>query len=829
MPPKGLMDSLNDFVNTANEARSIDANEAETRHKLIDTVIHDILSWPKNRVSVEEFIKPGFADYVLKKANGNDLLFVEAKRTGVYFELPKPHNAAETSCFKSIAQLHTDANIKEAMTQVRNYCMDSGCEFGAITNGHEWIFFKIFEKGKRWDSLQAFVVRGPEYFRDENTSALNNFSFISVTERASLTELLTSAPPKDREVFYAKERIPSYSHAINANRLAAFLRPIANRLFGVIGDGQTEFMQKCYVSERDYSHAADGMHSMIQDSLTPYFQDYGVSQLDDTGKGGSLGGRITKNLKHDRGGEVLVLFGGKGAGKSTFIKRLLQHSPPRWLKDHAQIAIIDLLKVPEDHSAVRLAIWEGLVRNLDTESLLGASREELLSKLFADRFDVANKQELAGLNKASEAYNSRLNSLVAEWKKDLPYCALRLCEYWSRQGRGVIVVVDNTDQFSGHIQDFCFSVAQEICEKLSCVTLISMREERFHNSKIHGVLDAFQNSGFHISSPKPSSVFVKRLDYTVSLLRDPQRRREITQSSDEELIHDACQYLGIIAKAFRYSGSPLNQFLTACGHGDIRLSLDLFRSFLLSGYTNVEEMLNAGEWTFLIHQVVKPVMIPTRYFYDEKLSDIPNIFQLRDGRQASHFTALRILRRLMKGTDGGEPKLYDVAVLKAEFSEKFRMVKDLELNLDALLKHGFIEANNRIDTFDDSVDRVKITSYGQYMIEKLANSFTYIDLVCIDCGCFDQETSNYLVTAANREYQMFTQGKRKDRVNVRLDRVENFLKYLSSEERRENEEFELGILEEDFFTSKILSDFQSDKAKISASAAKQAQKRAGRP
>jgi len=826
---RGSMDFLKEFVTSAREARSKDANEAETRHKLIDTVVHDILSWPKNRVSVEEYIKPGFADYVLKKANGNDLLFIEAKRTGFYFELPKPHNEAETSCFKSIAQLHTDPNIKEAMTQVRNYCMDSGCEFGAITNGYEWIFFKVFEKGKRWDALQAFVIRGPEYFRDENTSALNALSFISVTERASLIELLTSAPPKDREVFYAKERIPSYSHAINANRLAAFLRPIASRLFGVIGDGQTEFMQKCYVSERDYSHAADGMQSMIQDSLTPYFEDYGVSQLDDTGKGGSLGGRITKNLKHERGGEVLVLFGGKGAGKSTFIKRLLQHSPPRWLKDHSQIAIIDLLKVPEDHSAVRLAIWEGLVKSLDTEKLLDAPRETLISELFSDRFDTASKQELAGLSKASEGYNTKLNALVSSWKMDHAYCAQRLCDYWGKQGRGVIVVVDNTDQFTGNLQDFCFSVAQEICEKLSCITLISMREERFHNSKIHGVLDAFQNSGFHISSPKPSSVFIKRLDYTVSLLRDPNRRRELTQSSDEALIRDACMYLEIISKAFKYSGSPLNQFLTACGHGDIRLSLDLFRSFLLSGYTNVEEMLNAGQWTFLIHQVVKPVMIPTRYFYDEKLSDIPNIFQLRDGRQASHFTALRILRRLTKGTDGGNPKLYDVAVLKAEFSEKFRMVKDLELNLDALLKHGFVEANNRVDTYDDSVDRIKITSYGQYMLEKLANSFTYIDLVCIDCGCFDQKTSNYLVTAANSEYQMFTGGRRKDRVDVRLDRVEAFLNYLSLEERRENEEFELGIRDKDFFTSKILAEFKSDKARISASAAKQAQKRTGRP
>ena len=55
-------------------------NEAETRHKIIDFIVHDFLSWPKNRVAVEEYINPGYADYILKKENGDDLLFIEAKK-----------------------------------------------------------------------------------------------------------------------------------------------------------------------------------------------------------------------------------------------------------------------------------------------------------------------------------------------------------------------------------------------------------------------------------------------------------------------------------------------------------------------------------------------------------------------------------------------------------------------------------------------------------------------------------------------------------------------------------------------------------------------------
>jgi hypothetical protein len=82
-------------------------NEAETRHKVIDFILHDLLAWPRNRVAVEENIHPGFADYILKKANGDPLVFVEAKKEGLYFELPLPHNADETSAYMPQAEMFT--------------------------------------------------------------------------------------------------------------------------------------------------------------------------------------------------------------------------------------------------------------------------------------------------------------------------------------------------------------------------------------------------------------------------------------------------------------------------------------------------------------------------------------------------------------------------------------------------------------------------------------------------------------------------------------------------------------------------------------------------
>ncbi len=813
-------DALTRLFESASELDSRTENEADTRHKVIDVVLHDILGWPRNRTSVEEYIRPGFADYVLKKSNGDDLLFIEAKRSGIFFTLPISHNANERFAYIGIQQLMSDANIKDAMQQVRTYCIDTGCEFAAITNGHEWIFFKTFERGKRWESLRAFVIRKLEFFRDDYTKAYNSFSYTAITDNSALSALLTSAAPKDRAVYFGKTRIPSYSHTINANKLAAALRPVVNYYFGVIGDDDPEFMDRCYVSQRDYHQALDGMRALLQDSLTPYLRSFGVQQLEDTGKGGRLGGRLTKNIKKGRKGEVLVLFGGKGAGKSTFIKRLLHHSPPRWLRDHSVIAIVDLLKTPEDPAVIRNTIWTNLVAQLDAENLLSATRDTLLKTLFADRFEVAARQELAGLAKASEAYNGRLNDLVGQWKEDKGYCASRLVDYWKDREKGIIVVVDNTDQFSGPNQDFCFTSAQEIADDLGCITLISMREERFYNSKIHGLLDAFQNAGFHISSPKPAEVFRKRLSYTVGILQNPDRAPSVINATDAN-IAASVKYLDIVKREFSSERSPLNQFLSACAHGDTRFSLDLFRSFLLSGYTNVDEMLDAGQWSFQIHQIIKPVMIPNRFFYDESISDIPNIYQLRYARHSSHFTGLRILRKLSKEMDGSSVGYVPLSSLKAYFVETFNMLEDLTANLDILLKHGFVEASNRLDRYTDEVDALKITNYGFYMLRELSSQFTYLDLICTDTGIYEESVSNYLVEAAKQEYKYFTSGVRLERVQLRLDRVEKFIAYLGEEEAREREAYSLNMPHEDMFTFRSTKAFEIEKRKVLTSAARQ--------
>jgi hypothetical protein len=792
---------------------SKDLNEANTRHQLIDPLLHDVLGWPRSRVRCEEYISPGFADYVLVRPDDTAILFIEAKREGRYFELPNSLLTDSLFSYVKVKTLLTDESTSAAITQVREYCLNTGCEFAAITNGHQWIFFKTFQTGQDWREIRALVICKIEYFSRYFVEAHNNFSYNSIVEQASLRRLFLDGSIANRELFYPKDRIAAYDAPVDANGYASSLRPITDRYFGPIDVRDTRFMENCYVSDREYDLAFTNARRRIEDALTPFLEQFNVREFRSSEGGGSFGNRIAKNVIGSRPADVVVLFGGKGVGKSTFLRRLLFHRAPHVIEKNGVVAMIDLLHVPPDAQQIQEAIWGGISRALDTDMVLKGARDGLC-ELFADRFEQAKNQDLFGLDENSEAYNIGLNRLLAEWKKDHAYLTQRLAARVRARHKAVIVNIDNTDQYEDALQELCFSIGQSIASTFPCVVIISMREERFYSSSIRGVLDAYQNSGFHISSPSPKEVFLRRIDYVKQLLQaDDSEDLGIPSRVDSETV---ISFFRILEANFRERSSHLSNFLTACSHGNIRLALELFRAFVVSGYTNVKEMTEVGRWTLQIHQVIKPFMIPSRFFYSESLSKIPNVFQIRSKANGSHFTAMRILSSLLEGYDRQNPPFVPVAKLSMPFIEVFAMKEDFQLNMDMLLKHNLIESNNRLDVFDEKVDSVRITTYGTYTLKALSHDFTYLELTAEDCAISDLATSNEIAALSNDEYRFFTSYKAMERVEVRLQRAESFLRYLSSEEERENQLYRSAMGQ--LFTRSIREAFDQEKINVLRSA-----------
>lgn len=790
-------------------------NEAEVRFKIIDEILEKYLKWPKNKTSVEVFHNGNRADYVLYNNSQKPVLIIESKKTGNYFELPTSINFKNQFEKITLEKLLTDKRIKEAVLQVKEYCEDLMCQYAAICNGEVWIIFKITSTNQNpWKKLPAYVIKSLDFFENDFTEAINFLGYTSVINKLSLQSLVGVSKILHPEIYFPSSSITAYDTLVSSNKYANSLSIISRKYLGIIPENDSEFMDSCYVSnKKQYENLQDNVQSFLVDSLTPYFKKLGFKDFVTENDGGNFGRTIVKTIRQENLDNVMILFGGRGSGKSTFLKRFLYHIRPIEIDMYSKIALIDLINSSQTSESLSNEIWDNVLKSIDINNIYNGERDDIF-ELFSEEYETYKKQFLFNLDVSSDIYNKLIIEFIQKCLSDKRVFCEKLSLYWKNKNRGLIIFLDNMDQLSSELQDVSYLIAVEIAKKLSCLVIISMREERFYNAKTKGVLDAYHTPGFHLTAPLIPEVINKRIEYILEKLKytvDVESSYNI--NSNIELLNIE-SFFKVCFNQLKIENSHLNKFLRFATHGDVRQALEFFKGFITSGYINIDEISSFETWYFQIHQVIKPMMVPDRMFYNENLSKIPNLLKLRNDINSSHFTGLRILN-LLSNSSG----FIDAKYFLQEFENRYFLKDDCEQHLNILINRGLIEASNRLEEFNNDVDQIKITAFGNYLYEHLAFNFAYLELVCIDCGGFSEELCNYLVKSANDELKLKQTHKTIERIQLRIERVDKFLEYLCIQE---NEEFESLNLDksEINFSLKMKISFDSEKERILESANK---------
>ena len=97
------------------------ASETDTRVKVIDAILKNVLGWPEASISREDHVNTGFIDYTLF-LHDQPYVAVEAKKEGIAFTIP---HKLEERRYTLNGALVTDKKIKKAVDQVRDYCDES--------------------------------------------------------------------------------------------------------------------------------------------------------------------------------------------------------------------------------------------------------------------------------------------------------------------------------------------------------------------------------------------------------------------------------------------------------------------------------------------------------------------------------------------------------------------------------------------------------------------------------------------------------------------------------------------------------------------------------
>ncbi|GHC41725.1 hypothetical protein [Roseibacillus persicicus] len=802
-------------------------NEADTRHQIIDCILHEVWSWPKSNTKCEEHVKTGYADYILSDSKGNPIIVVEAKKEGNHFKLPRAI-ASKPSDFQTakIGVLSSVKEIKEAVAQVAGYCLQIGCELAAITNGHSFVIFKAFTRGSKLEDSLALVIPSLDCLHQSFTELDDMLSYLPLSKSGNLERLLSKKGKGPTELFYPKNSIPHYDNPLNKNDFAKFTEPLAKVFFQDISPTDKELMEKCYVYSTGSEVVEHELKKDIKDSITPFFEQDGGKEIQKLRDGSYLTARIAQSIQHNTN-DVVILYGGKGAGKSTFLRRLFYFEQPTEFRMYAFPVIVDFLQAPQTATGIARYAWDQLIKSLDQDNILESPIEEL-AKLFKDRLDVSASQELAAFD--GKDFEVKRNELLCKWKEDDKYVSKCLIDYWKEKDKCLVVAFDNTDQLSPQLQDTCFLLAQNFSQTLGSTIIISMREERYCRARTNGVLDAYHNSGFHLSSPNLTMVFEKRLKFLISQLWKHKKGDKKLKIPDDAPLDDIIKFFNQCLRQFKNSSNPLRVFLARCAHDNVRQALLFFRQFTTSGYTHARDLINNPHWTVSDHQVIKPMMVPERHNYNENKSLIPNVIQYRNAANGSYFTGMRLLALLKKDlkTTPDRTSFRDVVSICDDFESKFGMRSDVEQSLDVFLRNGLIESNNRLDTYKvefennegnkDLVyaDEVRLTSFGSYLYEFMSVAFAYLDLVSLDTGLTSESLYNSFCEGAEKERGLAKDGNRKERLEYRIQRTRAFIEHLKTEEESEQEE--LGFTLEEMVTPRIAEKFEEDILRVEKSA-----------
>jgi predicted type IV restriction endonuclease len=113
-------------------------NEADTRLKVLDRFLFEILDWRRDSsVETEPPTESGYIDYLLKIGENRGAMVVEAKREGKLEPETKQSDVLHVALSGPVVR-PLMSGIKQAM----NYAMEQGVAVACVTDGNTWLFSK---------------------------------------------------------------------------------------------------------------------------------------------------------------------------------------------------------------------------------------------------------------------------------------------------------------------------------------------------------------------------------------------------------------------------------------------------------------------------------------------------------------------------------------------------------------------------------------------------------------------------------------------------------------------------------------------------------------
>jgi uncharacterized protein Smg (DUF494 family) len=745
-------------------------NEATTRLHLIDSLFFECLGWDKRAdCIVEERFDGNYTDYTL--ICPRRVLIVEAKREGVYFDIPSDISNGK---YKITTLIKDVPELGKAIEQVTNYCQQRGVPFACICNGHQMIIFiGSRQDGKAPFEGKALVFESFAVMVSKFRTLWDAISKHGILERNIQKILLDSdvsiLPPK------LSQLISKYPGIKNRNILQTDMQILADLVFEDIISSkelENEFLEKCYCQSGALSQYALISKNLLSKRYEALFSE--------TKKHPTLVPAINKKgitselLAESFSRRPILILGDVGVGKSMFFRHFINIDAKEIFKNAIQV-YIDFGSKAAFSKDIRDFVIDEIERQFQVEQNIDINEGGFIRGVYHGDLIQFSKGLYGPLKDADTVeYKKKEISFLEKKLYDKEQHLIASLSHLSKgRKQQIVIFLDNADQRSDDVQQHVFIIAQSLATNWPVTVFLALRPETFHRSKQIGSMSAYHLKAFSISPPRIDHVIDKRLEFGKEITGG-----KVTLSALPAGTVVDFKKVGSFLSSIQYSLKASDEFIECIDNlagGNVRLALELIKNFIGSGHIDTTKILSiieksqSNNYFIRLHEFLRTVIFGDNVYYDPGSSPICNLFDIVTSDSKEHFLALIILQYI--STHGIKSKSHGF-VKNDELINFIHSIGFSSIQIDncltSLHKFKLIETAGRVKPIDSDTptSSLRITTVGAYHLQRLPYMFVYYDAISTDIPIIQRE---YREKILDVEY-----------ISDRIERGEVLLSYLNS-------------------------------------------------
>lgn len=670
--------------------------EADTRFKLVNDILTDVLGWDKSDIQTEERAGLGFLDYKLS-VGGLGKVVIEAKRASRDFNL---QNRDCAGAYKLSGAVFKSESVQEGIRQAIEYAAYKSCELACVTNGNEWVVFRANRIGDGIDTLDGKAFVFPSLLCVESSFQ----AFFDLLGKSRVTNLVFRGVFQEAEGriirhpgFQRRLRVPESAVLLEQSSVTPALDRIMTSFFQRMSDDKDrKMLELCFVETKE-SRAAEQRLLRLAEDLVGHIQSL------DTRSGVQLSDLLERASVASIN-QFILLVGTKGAGKSTFIQRFFDLKLPSHLRGVCIPITVNLADSDGDEGVV--LDWLRRTLLAKAEAALGGQTptwDELIGHMFFGEYQRWATGTMAHLHsKDKQEFKIQFGKHIESIRRDQPLEYIRGLLKNFVKGRKQIpcLIFDNADHYSIDFQEKVFQFARSLFEQELCVVIMPITDKTSWQLSRQGALQSFENEALLLPTPSPKQVLEKRIDFVLDQIADESPKEKGSYFVGKGIqvnMSDLVKFVKGLEEIFLNSENTAHWLGQLANH-NIRDVLELSRDLVNSPHIGLDEAFKAyvvGSAVHIPDMKTRKALLYGRY--DICLADsrkyVHNIYNLNGEIETSPLLGLRILQALRDAIiRHGDTKNRFIA--KPELTAYLQGMgldrRVLSLWLDALLKKALI-------------------------------------------------------------------------------------------------------------------------------------------